>query len=334
MRKLLTWLGGIVVLLILVVMGFGWWYLSFDVPEEPELPGEMVAGELDHDGLTRTWQAYIPDTLEKGAPVILLLHGSRGEGSDIRMMTAYGFDLLAEREGLIVAYPDGFERHWNDCRASASYTANTRHIDDVGFLRALIAELVVRYGAAPSRVYVAGLSNGGHMAYRMGLEAPGSVAGIAAFAANLPVTSNLDCEPSDRPVPVLMVNGTEDPINPYRGGLVEILGDASRGTVLSAEDTAAYWARLAGYSGSGQAGSGERDDWQDAVPDDGTTISTRQWMAPGRPAVALVTVVGGGHTMPDPVFRLPRILGPTSHEADTARLAWQFFSEGSVQPPR
>lgn len=326
MRRVLLWAGSVLVALILGVMLAGWWFLSSDLPDEPALPGERVAGVLEVDGLSRSWGAYLPADLEPGAPVVFVLHGSRGSGEEMRAVTAYGFDLLAEREGVVAVYPDGFERHWNDCRASASYSANTRNVDDVTFLRSLVAVLGERYGVDPAAVYMVGLSNGGHMAYRMALEAPEVVAGVAAFAANLPVEDNLDCRPSGQPVPVLVVNGSEDPINPHEGGLVELLGDSSRGEVLSSRDTVTYWAGLSGYPSDGQ-----HSDWQDRVPEDGTSISVLQWMGPGRAPVALVTINGGGHTMPDPVFRLPRLLGLTSREADSARLAWHFFSEGSVQ---
>ena len=62
-------------------------------------------------------------------------------------------------------------------------------------------------------------------------------------------------------------------------------------------------------------------------------MSTRQWRPGSATPVSLVTVEGGGHTMPHPVFRLPRFLGPTSHEFDAAELSWQFFREGRVRPP-
>jgi len=328
MSRFFVWLGGIVMLLILGVMAGGWWLLSADVLEPPELPGERVAGVLEVDGLARHWQAYIPESRTPAAPLLILLHGSRGDGREMQVASFYSFDVLAERQGLITVYPDGVEKHWNDCRASASYAANTRNIDDVGFLRALIAEMVVEFDVDPRQVFVAGLSNGGHMAYRMALEAPDAVAGVAAFAANLPVESNRDCSASGVPLPVLVVNGTEDPVNPYEGGLVELFGDSSRGEVISARETAAYWAGLAGYRSDGQ-----QSDWADRDAQDGTRVSTMMWRGPGRPPVALVTVVDGGHTMPDPVFRLPRILGTTSHEFDSAELTWQFFSEGNLQPP-
>jgi polyhydroxybutyrate depolymerase len=140
-------------------------------------------------------------------------------------------------------------------------------------------------------------------------------------AANLPVQDNLDCTPSGTGVAVLVMNGTLDPVNPYDGGLVEIFGDASRGEVMSAEATADYWAKLAGYTGQGR-----RQPWPEQVVDDDTSVVSTEWSAPGQYPVSLVTVVGGGHSIPHPTRDLPRILGPTSHELDAADVIWRFFN--------
>ena len=321
-----TVLKGFVVLLLagFVIAGLlVSWYLRWDEIEAPALPGKLAGGSLEHDGINRTWQAYVPSSLSQQPALLFLLHGSTGDGSYMRASTFYSFDVLAERSGFIAVYPDGFQRHWNDCRAGASYAANVEDIDDTGFLWSLAEKLGAQYGADLSRVYVAGISNGGQLAYRMALESPERVAGIAAIAASLPVSDNLDCQPSERAVATLIINGTEDPVNPYRGGLVSILGDSSRGEVRSSEDTALYWARLAGH---GQEAS--PSSWPVREPDDPTSIESREWDSPAGPPVQLLTVVGGGHTIPHPLFRLPRILGPTSHQIDTAEVIWTFFSGG------
>lgn len=299
-----------------------WWYLRFDVIEPPELPGSIEVGVVDHDGKQRGWFAYLPEARGARPPVVLVLHGSQGKGADIRGMSFYSFDVEAERAGFIAVYPDGYDGHWNGCRASASYAANRENIDDVGFLRSLVGELQDRYGIDPDRVYAAGFSNGGHMAFRLALEAPDLVHGVAAVAASLPVAGNLGCRESGQPASVLIINGTEDPVNPYAGGLVEILGDASRGEVRSAAETAEYWADLAGYMTAPEV-----RDWPDQVTDDGTMVESMLWRDGARPQVELLTVVGGGHAIPNPTFELPLLLGPTSHEFDTAQVIWEFFSE-------
>jgi len=324
-------LQGLALLLVLVLVSVGllaFWYLRWDEIPPPDLPGSLQQGSLQHDGRLRTWQAYVPANLAENPALLLLLHGSRGDGAYMRASTFYGFDVLAERGGFIAIYPDGFERHWNDCRAGADYRANLENVDDVGFLQALAGRLSRELGADLSRVYVAGISNGGHMAFRLGLEAPESVAGIAAIAANLPVADNFDCSESMQPVATLVINGTADPVNPYAGGVVEIFGNTSRGLVRASMETANYWARLAGHGGAGQ-----QMTWPERAPGDGTSVRSTSWEGPSGPPVQLLTIVGGGHTIPNPVYAQPKIIGATSHEFDSAEVIWSFFSLGApVQP--
>jgi polyhydroxybutyrate depolymerase len=318
-------------LLILGLIGLGataWWFLGYDSMPAPELAGSLDLGSVEHDGLERTWLAYLPSKPRPSMPLVIALHGSRGDGQQMMLGSRYGFNILAEREGFVAVYPDGFEGHWNDCRAGADYSANTRDIDDVGFLQALIARMVQEQGVDPSRVYVTGMSNGGHMAFRLVLESPDLLAAIAPVAANLPIPENLDCAPVEQGVSVLMINGTADPINPHEGGVVNIFGNTSRGSVLSSMETVQYWARLAGYEGPGK-----QQAWVDRVPDDGPSINSTHWSAPGKADVALVTVLGGGHTMPHKTHRLPRIIGPTSREFDTAEMIWSFFKGGNSELP-
>ena len=165
-------------------------------------------------------------------------------------MTYYEFDRLADRHGFLAVYPDGFEQHWNDCRAAATYSANTKNIDDVAFFGKMIDFFVAEQHANPDRVYATGISNGGQLAYRLALELPDRIAAVAPVAASLPDDANLDCEKSGKPVAILVLNGTEDPMNPYEGGEVALYGLwGSRGTVLSTDATIRYFAELAGHRG-------------------------------------------------------------------------------------
>ena len=320
MKKFFRIAGSLIVAVAAGLAAAWWWYLSDDIVAGAAMPGELVRGTLVHDGIERRWLVYLPTTLADRPSIVLVLHGSGGDGDRIRRLTSHAFDRQAERHGFIAVYPDGFERHWNDCRATAGYSANARDIDDVGFLGALVDAMRARWGADPSRLFAAGLSNGGHMAYRLGLEAPERVRGIAAIAASLPVGANLDCARRGRPVPVMIVNGTDDPVNPYGGGLVDFLGDTSRGSVLSATDTAAYWAGLAGLTDAPETLA-----MPDDVPGDGSTVSRTVWARDGVPSVVLVTVAGGGHTIPHPRSRLPRLLGRTNHDVDAAAMICDFF---------
>jgi len=326
-RKFLKVLGLFLGVAAIAVALAWWWYLRADAWSPPALPGAVQAGSLEFGGHERNWLAYMPAARSTAPALVLVMHGSLGTGAQMRDMTRYGFDLLAERYGFIVVYPDGYKQHWNDCRGGADYAANLETIDDVGFLRALVQRMTDEQGVDPSRVFATGLSNGGQMAYRLGLEAPDLVAGIAAMAASLPVPANLDCQPSGKPVAALVMNGTADPVNPYAGGLVEIFGDASRGEVRSSITTAAYWAGLAGY-----VGEGEHRQWPRPNPGDATSVQSIEWSDSGKVPVSLVTIEGGGHTIPHPVLNLPRLLGPTSHQLDGPEVIWDFFSGAAAAP--
>lgn len=310
----------LLVLAVVALGGSAYWLLSWDELPEPELPGVVETGVLEHDGLDRRWMTYVPAAKDVSPALVIVLHGSMSDGVVARTGTYYSFDVLAERNGFIVVYPDGVDKHWNDCRANAGYQANLLDVDDVGFLKQLVAEMGKRYGIDSARVFATGLSNGGQMAYRLAYEAPELIAAAAPVIAGLPVESNLACQPSGLAVPMLILNGTEDPVNPYEGGTVEIFGDSSRGEVLSAEGTVHYWAALAGYRGEGQ-----RQDLPASNSDDDTTLQRLSWSEPGRVPVELITVRGGGHTFPNPLYSAPRILGPSSHQADGAELIWAFF---------
>jgi polyhydroxybutyrate depolymerase len=327
MRNFLTVLAVLVVLVALAGVLAWWYYLRADPMTPPALPGAVLTGSLQYGGHERSWLAYVPASAGPAPALVLVMHGSMGTGEQMRDATRYGFDVLAERHGFIAVYPNGYERHWNDCRGSADYAANLQNIDDVGFLRALVQRMVAERGVDPAQVFATGWSNGGQMAYRLGMEAPDLVSGIAAISANLPVAGNLDCEPSGEPVATMVINGTLDPVNPYTGGLVKIMGNASRGEVLSSEATARYWADLAGYTEGG-----EHRVWPRSDPNDATSVESTDWSAPGRVPISLVGIMGGGHTIPNPLFNLPRMLGPTSHQLDGPEVIWQFFSDAVPAP--
>lgn len=322
MKRALHIAGVLVAALIVVAAAAWWWYLRPDFVDPGPLPGSTTTHSLEHDGLTRTWRAYVPSTTAEQPPLVLVLHGSNMDGGEMIRWTSRAFDVAAEEHGFIAVYPDGHKRYWNDCRREAGYPANREQVDDVGFLRALVEQAAQTHGLATPEVFVVGISNGGHMAYRLGYEAPRLVDGIAALVANVPAPDNLGCEPSGLPVPTLIINGTDDPINPYGGGVVDVFGDTTRGLVLSAPESARYWAELAGHQGPGR-----EIRWPDRAPDDGTRVTSTVWSGNGRPPVELITVHGGGHTLPHPAARYARILGRTSHEFDTAEVVWRFFDE-------
>jgi len=291
---------------------------------------------LESGGRKRTYQVHRPQGLSAGAPLWIVLHGSGGTGTDMRALHDGVFDRIADRERLIVAYPDGYGEHWNDCRPRASYSANLEDVDDVGFMRALTRTLAAEDGADLDHVTVIGISNGGHMVFRLAFEAPEMARRHVALLANLPAPENDDCHHSGGAVSMLLVTGGDDPINPARGGLVNLAGNTTRGAVLSSDRSALALATLAGHTGPP-----ELRRIPDRALDDGTSIEVREWYAPDGPAVAWIQVVGGGHSVPTR-SKLPKwppaleaavraAYGRQSSEFETAEIIFAFSSSGRLR---
>lgn len=305
-----------------LVAGAGWWLLSVRRAPLPILTGTVSREKLSWQSRTRTYDVYRPARLAAAPPIVFVLHGSMGTGAVARISTALDFDRLADQDGFLVVYPDGFESHWNGCRAAGPYAANRLDVDDVGFLRAIVARLVTEDLADPEAVFATGISNGGHMAIRLALEAPDLVQAVAPIVASLPTDENLACADRGVGVSVLLINGTEDPMNPWAGGDVALYGVAgNRGGVLSTQTTIRTFATRAGYNGEP-----EETKLLDVDPDDGSYLVRYRWSEDGKPQIVLLAVVGGGHSVPHPVQRGPRLLGATNADMRTSDVVWGFFS--------
>ena len=172
---------------------------------------------LAFGGRDRTYVVHRPTERPSaaGLPVLLILHGRFGTAENTARLTH--FDQVADRAGFLAVYPEGVERSWSDARGTTE--ASTAGVDDVAFISALIDELVARDGVDPARVYVTGFSNGGILTQQLGCQLAGKLAGIAPVAGPTPPSLPPACHPS-RPLPVLEIHGTADPVVPYQGGTV------------------------------------------------------------------------------------------------------------------
>lgn len=258
-------------------------------------PGKVEAMTLRIGDVERSFVRYVPVGTKVGQPLVVVLHGTFGNGQAMRHDTDFGFERLADQHGFVVLYPDALMSSWNDCRQPNS----GRKLDDVGFLRQAIRSAVAEYGSDPANVFLFGFSGGAHMAYRMAWEAPQDIAAIAAVAGNLPPPNALTCVAAGKTPRVLMVKGRADTGDPYDGG-----PHALSGSVLSARQSAAAFAQ--------QNGLLEPAAEVDAGP--GTRLLA--WPASGRPQVALYSVDGLAHMVP---------VG-WRDKADGVALAWKFFT--------
>ena len=172
------------------------------------------AQTIVHDGLNREYVLYIPNSYDgtSSVPLMLNFHGFGGNASDY--MQEADMRSLAEANTFILIYPQGScldgLSHWNACPIGED---NKSDADDFGFVEAMITEISSQYNVDMERIYAAGYSNGGMMAYGLANYKSDLVAAVASVSGVM-----LECTGStSHPMAVVHLHGTSDGVLPYNG---------------------------------------------------------------------------------------------------------------------
>jgi polyhydroxybutyrate depolymerase len=303
------------------------------------LAADLRPGSIPTRDGDRTYLVASPSgAVRPGRPLVILLHGhtgsarhALGQGRGAASPLAAWLPIV-DREGVVVVALDGArgadgKQGWNDGRPGKAGNPVT---DDVEFVRRVLVRLQEDFRVDPSRVYAMGMSNGGVMVFRLALDLDTPLAAIAAVCATMPG----DRPPSGRlrPVSVLLIEGTADPLMPYGGGQVTFFGHA-RGSVLGVEATLAVWRRAAGLPDLPVT---------ESLPhlggaEDPTRVTRSTWGGTGGLQVRLLRVEGGGHAEPTlsrPYGLLYRaVTGPQNGDLESAEEAWAFFRDKRAPGP-
>ncbi|MEE9303706.1 MAG: PHB depolymerase family esterase [Thiotrichaceae bacterium] len=290
---------------------------------------QLSLEKIHHNRQERSYYLHLPNDLPHNRkpatnlPLILVLHGGgKADGDETAKHT--GYNTLADKHGFIVAYPNGLNAQWNDGRGKTYRNTNNASTDDVGFISVLIDTLIRDYKADANRVYVTGLSNGGMMTLRLGCELSSKLAAIAPVIANIPQNIIGKCKP-DSPLPVLIMNGTNDPLVPWNGGDVKFFRK-KMGKVVSTRETVKFWVKHNQCNPVPSRRAVPNTDKTDHSKIVVTTYSCRN----KNNEVVLYAVHGGGHAFPGSNTRdLPRILGRKNKDIKGADVIWKFFKRHS-----
>ncbi len=249
---------------------------------------QIVNDSVLIDGHFRSFHFIKPSPSNTKASLIFVLHGSGGNGIK-SMKSTTKLMALAETEHILMVFPDGYKKNWNECRKDAPATANVENIDENAFFSQMIDYCVANYKINPARVFAVGTSGGGHMVYKLAMTMPEKFKGITAIVANIPDPTNMDCIEKKMPMPVMIINGTNDKTNPYNGGI----SAKNKGLVRSTDESFHYWATLDGYKGEPAM-----EALPDTDPTDGKTIEKYTYKQKGKPEVTLLKVINGEHNNP------------------------------------
>jgi polyhydroxybutyrate depolymerase len=310
LRRVALWLGilalgvpvSLVVALALFLRALN--PLVLGAPREPMRT--LVSG-----GARREFLLHVPPGHRRGEPVplVVVLHGADLWPSTQRRISP--FDALADREGFVVAYPCGIPLRPLPLLPALPVWPMGPHralAADVGFVADLIAALEREDDVDPRRVYVAGFSNGGGMAFALSCTLADRIAAVGTVAAAQALPWSW-C-PDRRPVPMIAFHGTADRLVPYGGGRSR----AAPTALPAVEARAALWAGRNGCAPTAETTRVAAD------------VTRRAYTGCADDAgVELYTIDGGGHTWPGGGPMPAWMVGATTRSVDATALMWNFF---------
>ncbi len=176
-------------------------------------PGWYAGETVEVDGALREYALFVPTGYDEQTPSSLVLNFHGLLGNPAQQAEFSQFNDTAEARGLLVAYPAGVGSSFN--AGACCGTAHSEGVNDILFARELVAQLVGELCVDPRRVYVTGMSNGGHMAHTLACRAADVFAAAASVTGVLGLDPG-DCQPS-RPISMLDFHGTGDLIVQYNG---------------------------------------------------------------------------------------------------------------------
>lgn len=249
------------------------------------IPQQMNSHTLPHGGRSRSYDIFIPPTYNKqySYPMIIVLHGGGGNAEVSERMTK--FMPWAVSKEFVLVHPEGTGRlrsmlTWNAGNCCA-YAFDER-VDDVDFIRSLIAHISKEVSIDPARIYVTGMSNGAKLAYRLGCQLSDTIAAIAPVAGSM---EEPDCAPGDS-VAVMAFHGTADQHVLYEGGEPKKQVDRLPRVDNSVKQSVGFWVnhnQCSPLPHSTQTRSVRRDQYTECL---------------NGADVILYTIEGGGHAWP------------------------------------
>jgi polyhydroxybutyrate depolymerase len=291
---------------------------------------DLAESTFASDGVDRRYLLSAPAWAEGDEPLPLVVdfHGL-AEGADVHaQMTQLG--PLGVEEGFVALFP-----HATGEPVAWDVTPDVADNADLRYVAALLDRVEAGRCVDTARVYATGLSNGAMMASTVACTMADRFAAVAPIAG---ITRPEPCD-ADRPVPVLSIHGTADPILLFNGGFnAAALGDVlggDPGAGATTTTTAAPDLDGEGYPATVRAWA--EANGCEAEPEDepvGEEVIRRRYDCPDDGPVVFYIVEGGGHSWPSSELSrsIEGIVGPTTFDIDASREVWDFVRELRIEP--
>lgn len=292
--------------------------------------GEITIAQVVFDGINRDFRYYVPKNFNKNKkhPLILVLHGYN-QPIDTIISGYSSIHLKADSDGTVIIYPvatgsmEEKNLAWNTKYGSLG---NAGKVDDIGYIAFLIDMFTEKMNCDPDRIYITGTSMGGAMTYALSCYIPEKIAAIAPVIMQMG-TALIEEFKNAKPMPVMMINGSQDPLVPEWGLSGERFG------VVPMVDNIHYWKNRNDISGT--ATVSDLPDTCEEITDKKPTPSKIRkyvWKGPDNNDIIWLHVINGGHWLPgyfdgkaiDPgTFELK--MGTWNCDYDAAVAIYDFF---------
>jgi polyhydroxybutyrate depolymerase len=296
------------------------------------IPALIKSSMLRHQGLIRPFHYYVPQNKNiKQRSLLFVNHGGSGDSTGLIQHSGEGLMALADKNNTVLVWPNAVDHHWNEGSGREMWTAIRDKVDDIGYFNGMIDYFVKRYDVQEKAIFACGISNGGMMCHRLALQLSNRISGIVSVSSAIFPALALQ-KKEKRRIPVLLLQGTEDPLLPYEGGEAKALGKFL-GKVISSDQAVEYWCQISGEKVAKSVRQAKNIDQQDNCK---TTVES--WTTPtGKLIVRRYKIDGGGHTWPGEKregkrYLINQIVGRTCQDFSASEVIFDFMKEICHQP--
>jgi len=282
----------------------------------------VVRVDLQTNESKREYFLYVPKSLNEDTSeraLVMFMHGGGGTAKFAIREIGKSLFKLAEEDGFYVVFPSAVKKMWDFGVGTVSENLEER-IDDRSYFENVLDDVSSRLPIDQKRIFITGISRGGQASYFIACQFPGRIRAIAPVAMPLPAYLKNACQ-NGPPIGIAVINGTEDPLVPYDGGVITV-GKKKRDEVLSTAETIKLWKKRNGCD-SKLSTKTIINPARDLMH-----VEKTEWRTCTGAPVVLYRIVGGGHTWPSGKQYLPKIVvGRVNKDIDGAETAWKFFRE-------